>query len=358
MQVSILDATSLTGHKPRLQAATTPRPSSWSQPTSSGRSLSHCSNKFHSAPRWRRVHSRCAQRAASGNSVDATDPAQPSTSYSSPSDAAPVTATRRSAILALAASASVPTCLSGSPGPASASKLPFLDAGWEALGGGPADLVFPEEFLGVWDVTSVLSRVETPLGEDAVPNLAAVRRAQREDLDHKTSYQVAFVRNGAGKVVYDRRFNTASMLSMYYDNTMSFTERIRWNIDDPNVLSLAMPGMSVRTRVTRRSEDLPQPDRIETSEYVESVYDSGDGGAPRIKASQCFTKYKWRSAEAAARDAGPAIVATQVVSDYLTPYDGEQQYLMAMNKPYAQYTYRMSFRRPANANVNAVIAAS
>ncbi|EFJ51227.1 hypothetical protein VOLCADRAFT_103598 [Volvox carteri f. nagariensis] len=234
-----------------------------------------------------------------------------------------------------------------SASPASASKLPFLDAGWEALGGGPADLVFPEEFLGAWEVTSVLTRVDTPLGEEAVPNLAAVRRAQREDLDRRTSYQVAFVRNGTGRVVYDRRFNTASMLSMYYDKTMSFLERISWDINDPNVLILSMPGMSVRTRVTRRSEEFPQTDRIETSEYVESVYDTGDGGAPRIKASQCFTKYKWRSAEAALRDQGPTIVATQVVSDFLTPYDGEQQYLKAMNKPYAQYTYRMAFRRPA-----------
>jgi hypothetical protein len=34
------------------------------------------------------------------------------------------------------------------------------------------------------------------------------------------------------------------------------------------------------------------------------------GGAPRVKASQCFTKYLWRD-EAEAGE-GPAIVATQV----------------------------------------------
>ncbi|KXZ49476.1 hypothetical protein GPECTOR_21g702 [Gonium pectorale] len=232
------------------------------------------------------------------------------------------------------------------PPSAHASKLPFLDAGWEALGGGPADLVFPEEFLGEWEVTSVLVRVEMPLGEGAVPNPASVRRAEREDLDRPTRYRVAFVRNGGGKVVYDRR---------YYDGTMSFDNRIQWNINDPNILTVNMPSMSVRTRVTRRSEELPAEDRIETSEYVESVFENGGvGEAPRVKASQCFTKYKWRSEQAALRDQGPAIVATQVVSDYLTPYDGEQQYLMAMNKPYAQYTYRMAFRRPSlNASATA-----
>jgi hypothetical protein len=31
-----------------------------------------------------------------------------------------------------------------------------------------------------------------------------------------------------------------------------------------------------------------------------------------VKASQCFTKYKWRDDAAAAREGGPQIVATQV----------------------------------------------
>ena len=35
---------------------------------------------------------------------------------------------------------------------------------------------------------------------------------------------------------------------------------------------------------------------------------------PRVKASQCFTKYKWRDLDAAKRQSGPQIVATQVRS--------------------------------------------
>ncbi len=75
------------------------------------------------------------------------------------------------------------------------------------------------------------------------------------------------------------------------------------------------------------------------------IYDESSSGTPRLKASQCFTKYKWRPLEQAAAAGGPAIVATQVVSDYLTPYDGEERYLRAMNKPVATYLYRMAFRK-------------
>ena len=47
-----------------------------------------------------------------------------------------------------------------------------------------------------------------------------------------------------------------------------------------------------------------------------------DSSGPILSPSrpaQCFTKYKWRDEAAAA--GGPAIVATQVVSDFLTAYD-------------------------------------
>jgi hypothetical protein len=52
-----------------------------------------------------------------------------------------------------------------------ASKLPpALDRAWEAVGGGPPDLFFPEDFLGVWNVESTLISVKLPLGPDFVPD--------------------------------------------------------------------------------------------------------------------------------------------------------------------------------------------
>lgn len=38
------------------------------------------------------------------------------------------------------------------------------------MGGGPPDLVFPEEWLGVWEVQSTLTNVQIPLGPDFLPD--------------------------------------------------------------------------------------------------------------------------------------------------------------------------------------------
>ena len=52
-----------------------------------------------------------------------------------------------------------------------ASKLPpAFDRAWEKIGGGPADLYFPDEFLGVWSVESTLTSIKLPLGPDFVPD--------------------------------------------------------------------------------------------------------------------------------------------------------------------------------------------
>lgn len=85
------------------------------------------------------------------------------------------------------------------------------------------------------------------------------------------------------------------------------------------------------------------------------VFTSDVNGGSRVKASQCFTKYKWRTnAEVAVAnsrlpspdDVAPSIVATQVVSDFLTPDDaGAVQFAQAMGKPVAIMTYRMYFFR-------------
>ena len=46
---------------------------------------------------------------------------------------------------------------------------PSVDRAWEAIGGGPADLTFPEAFMGRWIVNSKLVRVDLPMGMETLP---------------------------------------------------------------------------------------------------------------------------------------------------------------------------------------------
>ena len=45
-----------------------------------------------------------------------------------------------------------------------------FDSAWSAVGGGPPDLTFPDNFLGHWLAESTLSKIETPLGLEFIPN--------------------------------------------------------------------------------------------------------------------------------------------------------------------------------------------
>ena len=194
-------------------------------------------------------------------------------------------------------------------------------------------------------MTSTLTDIALPFGADFTVDPRVVDRAKREDLNHAITYEIRFFRNSRGQVILDRRYNTAALMAMYYGKDAPFIRGITWNKDDPNDLSLALPsGGTVSTRVTRRSEEQPADQRIETSEYLRQTFQTSmENVSSKVKASQCFTKYKWRSAVAAA--GRPEIVATQVVSDYLTAFDDESKFMRSMGKAVTIYTYQMSFQR-------------
>lgn len=74
------------------------------------------------------------------------------------------------------------------------------------------------------------------------------------------------------------------------------------------------------------------------------------GGLPRRRSGRHGHLFVWGGGGPAAATAHPPDGARpppagQVVSDYLTPYDGEKSYLEARNRPVAVYTYRMAFTR-------------
>ena len=109
---------------------------------------------------------------------------------------------------------------------------------------------------------------------------------------------------------------------------------------------MSLPGgLEVTTRVTRRMEEWgDDADRLATSEFFEQVIESEARRGPKVKASQAYTKYHWRRAETS--NGGPEIVATQVVSDYITPFGDDPGLLLgASRKPVTIYTYRMAFTR-------------
>lgn len=62
---------------------------------------------------------------------------------------------------------------------------------------------------------------------------------------------------------------------------------------------------------------------------------------PKIKSTECYTKYKWRSDVDASDIDGPIVLATQLVSEYLTQ-DGDRK-CRAKGRPVTIYTYSMEF---------------
>lgn len=82
------------------------------------------------------------------------------------------------------------------------------------------------------------------MGKGAVPDMTSVDRAINRDLNQTLSYPVTFVRNTSGKVVMDRRLNTADLLSTYYPSISvpQLRDLVTWDIDNPNALRLMLPN--------------------------------------------------------------------------------------------------------------------
>lgn len=230
--------------------------------------------------------------------------------------------------------------------PSSSEAIPEVaDKVWTAMGGGQADLFYPDGFNGSWQVVSTLVNVEVPMGEEMLSNPKLAQRA-RADLNKPLVYEQRFVQGPTGRVIADRSYNVRQLTKASTGGADLISD-IDWDANNPNNMRIYLTnGPRIVTRVTRRFEDEhPEEKRLETSEVVEQVFDSDDPlGAPRVKGSRCITKYKWRS-EAQA-NGGPVIVATQVVSDFVTAFEGAERVLEAQGRPSLVYTYKLSFQRP------------
>jgi hypothetical protein len=208
----------------------------------------------------------------------------------------------------------------------------------------PRDLEFPDFFEGLWTVTSVLTKVDVPYGEAAVPDIRVVRRAQ-DDLNRPVRYTIRFIR-GAGAdadvVVMDRRWNTGALLSEYMPG-MSMEramERIQWSPASPDRMVVNVGSLVVTTDVTRRSQERTAEDALTTNEFTQQFFDDSNG--VKLKASRAYTKWKWRTSDVG----GKQIIASQTIADYSDPADpgsiAPGVPLQSVGQPIVLTTYRLS----------------
>jgi hypothetical protein len=233
---------------------------------------------------------------------------------------------RRGVLAAVAAAAAGASAV---PERAFAMSNGLVSDAWSAISGAPSDLTFPDEFLGTWLCYSTLTQVATPQGEALVQDMAVVRRAQK-DVGEQIVYPMRFIRNNQNKVVMDRAWNVARMAEATA-KAYNVIESVEWDVDDPNVLtaSLGNDGRSVFFRVNQRSEEYPAPDRIETSEVAQIVFDGQNGGYAQTSVSESGSgvvdptassvaegeRYWKRQRGRAARDGVFQTTQNQVVAD-------------------------------------------
>lgn len=259
---------------------------------------------------------------------------------------------RRDVLIASSSAALVVASVFGSnetTNRAEAIESGFISDAWESFGGGgPADLTFPESFLGEWLVNATLTDIDLPEGADVVSNIESVNRA-KGDIGRPTSYPLRFVRNSRNEVIQDRAWNTEKLAeyTMNVKNGSMFTD-IDWNLDDPNVMKCTLAdGKTIYFKVTARSEteDNSRKHRFETSELAEVVFNDYDGSGkdPNVKRTRTYTKWLWRD-DKDAQAGQPLIVCTQIVLDYLTPFsgNGDETYLRVAGKPVTVYTYKLA----------------
>ena len=74
--------------------------------------------------------------------------------------------------------------------------------------------------------------------------MQTVSRAVKEDLETPVQYEVSFIRNARGRIITDRRFNTASLMAIYLGKDAITSRAMTWNPDDPNTLEMNLPGQT------------------------------------------------------------------------------------------------------------------
>lgn len=222
----------------------------------------------------------------------------------------------------------------------------LVSAAWEKLGGGQADIYYPDLFEGCWLVGSTLVSVDTPKGIEYTNDAEQIKQALENELNRTLRYEQCFIRNSKNKLVADRSINTKNITEAILGPRDDI--RYTWNMDDPNVLKIRFKGLDIFTRVTRRfssaGDDVASADAtktMETSELFEQVFDKGVG-RPKVKASRLITKWKWRDPKDTP-EGQPTIIASQTLNNYVTPIDSDDISFTNLSEPASVFKYRMAF---------------
>ena len=230
------------------------------------------------------------------------------------------------------------------------------------------DLVYPDWFLGTWNVTTTLVDLVAPLApEVTTPGFDS----NRQFLQKPVPFQARFIqppvvprvgssspfpaferRSPSLPVIADRAFNGMNLARAYLDapNQKSPVLSVQIDPTNPNrqITQLRSGNRSSTQKrqlvstVINRATETPSDDQFMTSEVFQQEF----RGAPQVFFNTVETTTAYR------RSPDPkSLTAEQITAVYLSPQDPD--FFKAGDRPVALYRYRMEFSRAENVEENA-----
>lgn len=218
------------------------------------------------------------------------------------------------------------------------------------------DLVYPDWFEGIWDVTTTLVDLVAPLApEITTPGF----EGNRQYLNQPVPFQARFVATlpnrfgglplppsllGKPQVVADRAFNGLNLARAYLDKPDQKSPVLAVKVDPKNPnrqITLlrdesedsVLGAKELVSTVVARGVETPSPSEFITTEVFQQEF----LGSPQIyfNTVETSTAYQLHPNEL------PRITADQVTAIYLSPQDPD--YFAAGDRPVALYRYRLEF---------------
>ncbi len=191
-------------------------------------------------------------------------------------------------------------------------------------------LVYPEWFLGTWQVRTTLTDLAAPLGEKIINRQAFA--ASRSLKGKPVSFRARFIRNSRQEVVADLAFNNRSISEAYFGKENIV--RVEAGPEEPNRQVLTLKGNRRGELITlRRRTEQPGTNQFDVAEFYQQTFIGSR--VPNLRGIETTTLYR--------RTRDDRIGADQVTAVFLDPRD--PAYFDARNRPVTLYRYRLDFER-------------